>query len=69
MLDMVGSPKGYRPSPGDFSLCILCGSLNIFDEELKLRQPTVEEYVEATKCPEVQRGRKAILAIKDEREA
>ena len=55
------------PSPGDFSLCINCGSLNVFDENLRLRQPNLDEYVESTKNPDVQKGRKIILRLLEER--
>lgn len=32
-----------RPSPGDFTLCIMCGHLMCFTEALELRDPTPQE--------------------------
>ena len=51
-----------QPSPGDFSLCIACGSLNVFDNDLSLRSPVDDEIFEAAKSSEVQLLRRAILA-------
>ena len=33
------------PSPGDFTICISCGHLMCFTEQLGLREPTDEELV------------------------
>lgn len=51
-----------RPTPGDVTLCIRCGSLNVFDDALMLRMPTLDEFLDAAKDPEVQKLRRAILA-------
>lgn len=51
------------PSPGDWTLCIRCGSLNVFDDNLMLRSPTLDEYLDAAKNSDVQRIRRAILAV------
>lgn len=32
-----------KPKPGDVSLCIECGNIAIFGNDLELRQPTSEE--------------------------
>ena len=48
------------PSHGDFMLCIVCGSLNVFADDMTLRQPTVDEYVASTHINELQQLRKAI---------
>lgn len=50
-----------KPSPGDYSLCIKCGSLNIFAEGMTLRSPTLDEFLLAAKDSEVQHLRKVIL--------
>lgn len=57
-----------RPKPGDFTLCIYCGSLNTFDEQLRLRQPTVDEYVESTHYAVLQRARVLINSMNARRE-
>lgn len=50
-----------RPSPGDATLCIDCGSLNFFGDDLRLRKPTDEEMLEAAADPGIQRLRRAII--------
>ena len=52
-----------RPLPGDFTLCIRCGSLNVFAEELTLRAPTDEELLEAAVNSDLQEMRRAILRM------
>lgn len=64
-MDMA-SGRGATPEPGDFTLCIRCGSLNVFDVDLTLRRPTLDEYVESTHNREIQRLRKAILHVMKE---
>ena len=34
-----------KPIPGDISLCIGCGHLSVFDENLRLRPPTDDEVI------------------------
>lgn len=68
VMDYCTGPKG-NPEPGAFTLCIRCGSLNIFDEDMKLRSPTLDEYVESTKMPDIQKGRNAIIKINEERKS
>lgn len=45
MLDGVSGP--CQPSPGDMTLCIYCGCLNVFDDDMLLRRPTDDEFLEA----------------------
>lgn len=49
------------PAPGDFSLCIECGNLNVFDEQLRLRKATREEAQEANDMDELQDLHAAIM--------
>jgi hypothetical protein len=35
-----------KPSPGDATICIKCGHLMIFDDNLQVRNPTSEELIE-----------------------
>ncbi|MBX9587867.1 MAG: hypothetical protein K2X43_01090 [Hyphomonadaceae bacterium] len=51
------------PRPGDLSLCIRCGSLNIYDDAMRFRRPTIDEYLQAAADRELQRLRRAILSI------
>ena len=45
-----------RPKNGDITICIRCGEWNVFEDNLQLRKPTVDEYMEIGKrddCNEV----------------
>jgi len=55
-----------EPSPGDFSLCVGCASLNVFGADLKVRAPTEEEILKAAADPEVQRARRLLQRIPKE---
>ena len=33
------------PSPGDYSICLYCGALSVFDDTLKLRPPSIAELM------------------------
>jgi hypothetical protein len=54
------------PEPGDMTLCINCGGLNIFASDLSLRKPTKREAREATADDEVQDIHAAIMRAKAE---
>jgi hypothetical protein len=34
-----------KPKPGNVSMCLNCGHVTIFDENLRFREPTLEEKV------------------------
>lgn len=34
------------PQPGDIALCAYCGGLSLYDNDLRLRQPTIDEMDE-----------------------
>lgn len=44
-LDIVSHAYGPRstPYPGDVSICYYCGTISIFDDNIKRRGPTKEE--------------------------
>jgi len=42
-LDRASSPEGYHPSPGNFTVCLVCTQILIFKQDLSLRGATVEE--------------------------
>jgi len=48
------------PDPGDVTVCIYCGSLMIFEDDLSLRRPQPEEIVEMA-------GDERILAMQQAR--
>lgn len=62
-LDGAAGEGDITPDPGDMSVCIYCGSLNVFSDNLTLRKPTVEEYVESTKNRKLQEYRKAVIEL------
>lgn len=42
-----------EPKLGDVSICIECGNIALFDDNLGLRQPTIEEEREILKDPNI----------------
>ncbi len=57
------SDKPKQPMPGDKTLCLGCGSLNILDDKLMFRAPTVDEFLDVAKDPNAQRIRRQILRL------
>lgn len=55
--------KGFAsepaPEPGDFSLCIYCGSILVFTEKLALRMPTILELQEVEHDQAIQDAQRA----------
>lgn len=41
--NMAGTIQDKEPSPGDIGICFYCRSINIYDENKLLREPTDEE--------------------------
>lgn len=35
----------HRPTPGDYTICVYCGHLMVFAEQLALREPTHDEMI------------------------
>jgi hypothetical protein len=66
-MDMASCVNGGTPRSGCFSLCIRCGSLAVFDDTLRLRKPTLDEYVISMLMPDLQEMRAAILAMPKEK--
>ena len=48
IVDMAaGMPWGPRPPrPGDYSMCLKCGHLMVFAEDMTLRNPTGKEMID-----------------------
>ncbi len=51
--------KAEGPAPGDCSICIVCGSAAMYDDDLKLRPPTEEETRQIDKSIQVKALREA----------
>jgi hypothetical protein len=52
----TGVDTRNRPSPGSVTVCIYCGHISVFANDLSLREPTGEEMREIA-------GNETILAI------
>jgi hypothetical protein len=62
--------RDAAPDPGDITICIYCGHIMVFDDNLKLRELSDEEVREVAgdgRVLAVQRARRA--AEKDKRDA
>lgn len=55
--------ESVRPSSGDMAICFYCASLNVFADDMTLRRPTDDEYIQSTKFHGLQELRKKILAF------
>jgi hypothetical protein len=53
------SGSGSAPCPNDGSICIACGSLLIYDDDLRLRRPDPGELAELEGMPAVQQALRA----------
>lgn len=58
------SSGDWTPEPGDFSLCIECCNLNVFDGDLRFRKATKKEAREANSMDELQDLHAAIMRAK-----
>jgi hypothetical protein len=45
----VGEDAG--PSPGDATICMACGHIMVFREDLHLREPTIDELIQISSDP------------------
>ena len=49
----VARGQHHRPNAGDISVCMNCGAITIFNDDLTLREPTGKELLEASLNPDV----------------
>jgi hypothetical protein len=59
------APDQQRPEPGDFSLCINCGHLSVFADDLTLRPLTDAAILEAAGNPHFVAASTALAAVKE----
>ena len=52
----------HQPKPGDVSICIACGNVSIFKEDMTLRKPSPEEEAEMQNDPNILEAQRAIFA-------
>jgi len=65
--DMATGP--CEPHPGNFSLCIECGCLNVYGEDMRLRAPTEDELFMVAQDKEAQSLRRILEIVKKRGEA
>lgn len=56
-----------RPSPGDVTICIGCGHLMAYDEQLAVRNLTDAEVVECAGDPRIIKAQALIAAVRIEK--
>lgn len=65
LLDACDGPG--TPSEGDYTVCVYCASINVFDDGLKLRAPTQEEITQIQADERYPYIREAINAVRKRR--
>jgi len=61
MLDATSQVGGEStPSEGDFTVCLKCGELWVFNNDITVREPTLKEFQIFSKLPEA----KTVLQMK-----
>ena len=50
----ASGPGVVRPREGNISMCFECGHLAIYNEDLSLREPTIDEMLKLAKDPKLQ---------------
>ncbi|HEY7233895.1 MAG TPA: hypothetical protein VH539_07080 [Gemmatimonadaceae bacterium] len=40
---IVFNDRKALPEPGDFTVCLYCAAVSVFDDQLRLRPPTADE--------------------------
>ena len=69
-MDRASQINGIKaPKTDDFTICIRCGELLVFDEALRFRWPTHEEPAEAMQLPVLQQAIALVggLGVKEDR--
>jgi hypothetical protein len=66
--DAASHPKGKRPRPGNISVCLACGHIAAFDDNLKLRPLTDQEMIDVAGHPNLLRIQKLAFHVRHEKE-
>lgn len=62
LLDGISQVNGENlPEPGDASICIQCGNVSVFDDDLSLRKPLPEEESAIQEDPTIREAQRAIF--------
>ncbi len=57
----LADANGPGPEPGNITFCLYCGAVNVFDDELQLREPTQADLQIVEASPEMVSARRRIL--------
>jgi hypothetical protein len=60
----VGEAGIVRPEPDSITICLYCGHLMVFDDEMRFRELTDAEYHEVADDPRIVAINKARVAMK-----
>ena len=61
------NPTERPPRPGDIAVCIACGCVHLFADDLTLRKPNDEEWLEIADDPSVVMSRAAVARYNRDR--
>ena len=64
IVEFATTKDDSRPSPGDLSICFYCRTLSVFGDDLRLREPTDEEWIEIAGDEDVKAVTGMVAAVK-----
>lgn len=65
VLNAASQVNGNKmPAPDDITLCIGCGNIAVFNDDLELRQPTLEESIKLKKNKNLMHIQEIIFSVK-----
>ncbi len=59
-----GTKPDDVPKPGDVSLCLNCGKLQMFDDKMRFREPTPHEWADPELIDMQAKARRAITSMR-----
>ena len=68
VLDRAMTEGGRGPGPGDFTICLTCGHLMVFGDDMALRDPTRDEMREMAGDPTILRYQRVRGEVFNEKE-
>lgn len=63
---IASSVTRVKPSAGDICICLYCGHMTVFNEDLTMHEPTEEETATALRNPEVRQHMEIQKKVKKE---
>lgn len=68
-LDACTSMEGYKPDPGDPTICIDCGHLMVFNDDLTMREINDEEAYLFAADPKILQLQRALKELREQKKA